>query len=194
MIVKKTNFITSATKKSQYPEPTFNEVVLLGRSNVGKSTFINSFTNNKKLAYISSKPGKTQVINFFLINDDFILVDVPGYGYAKVSKKQREAFGKMIEEYLTLRPTLKFAILLIDFKVGPTEDDILMYEFLQYFSIKTLIVATKEDKVKKTLRQKQFNNIKSMFLNNDNTEILTYSKDNKDSIKQVTNKIFELLN
>ncbi len=159
MKIKDVVFEISATKPEHYPETNKEEIVFLGRSNVGKSTFINSFTNKKKLAYTSSTPGKTQVINFFLINDLFYLVDVPGYGYARVSKKQREAFGKMIERYLTVRETLKMAVLLVDFKVGPTEDDILMYNYLKYYDIQTLIVATKKDKVKSSLQSTHKKNI-----------------------------------
>ncbi len=148
-------YIISAVSEGGYPDHERQEIVLLGRSNVGKSTFINRFTKRKKLAYTSAKPGKTQTLNFFNINEELCFVDVPGYGYARVSKKQREAFGKMIEEYLTTRKLLKFAVLLVDFKVGPTADDILMYNFLKYYGIKVIVIATKKDKVKNSQHHKQ---------------------------------------
>ncbi len=153
--VHNAEYTISAVKSEGYPEHDRAEIVLLGRSNVGKSTFINRFTNRKKLAYTSSKPGKTQTLNFFTLNDDLCFVDVPGYGYARVSKTQREQFGAMIEEYLTTRDNLKFAVLLIDFKVGPTEDDILMYNFLKHYDIPVIVIATKKDKVKNSMQHKQ---------------------------------------
>ncbi len=193
MKITSADFITSAAKASQYPPAKYDEIVLLGRSNVGKSTFINSITNNKKLAYISSKPGKTQVINFFLLNSNFCLVDVPGYGYAKVSKKQREQFGKMIEEYLTTRATLRLVILLVDFKVGPTEDDILMYDFLQHFHINTLVVATKMDKVNKSHQYKQIQKIQNDFTNINQERVIPYSKNDLKTLEPVLKQIEEVI-
>ncbi len=187
MKIKDVVFEISATKPEHYPETTKEEIVFLGRSNVGKSTFINSFTNKKKLAYTSSTPGKTQVINFFLINNAFYLVDVPGYGYARVSKKQRESFGKMIERYLTVRESLKMAVLLVDFKVGPTEDDILMYDYLDYHNIKTLIIATKKDKVKSSLQSKHKKNILKKLEGLDEKDLIIYSKE----IPATLNPVFE---
>lgn len=139
------------TKPEHFPNDNYPEIVLLGRSNVGKSSFINSLTQRKNLAYTSSTPGKTQTINFYNINDYLYLVDVPGYGYAKVSKKAREEFGKMIETYLTTRKQLKLVVLLVDFRHKPTEDDCLMYNYLKYYNLRTLVVGTKSDKVGKTL-------------------------------------------
>ncbi len=154
MKIHSADYVISAVSKAQYPEEILPEFMFMGRSNVGKSSFINMILNRKNLARTSSKPGKTQAINFYLINEKFFFVDVPGYGYAKVSKKQREQFGKMIEEYLTTRDNLKFVCLLIDFRHGPTEDDILMYNFLKYYNIKTVLVATKADKVRQKERHK----------------------------------------
>ena len=113
-----------AVRISQYPEDKKGEFLILGRSNVGKSSFINTIINRKNLARTSSKPGKTQTLNFYLVNKEFYIVDVPGYGYANVSKKQMEKFGIMIEEYLKQRPYLKHVFLLIDYRHKPTEDDI----------------------------------------------------------------------
>lgn len=154
MIIRDAKFITSATKPEHYPEDKLPEVLLAGRSNVGKSTFINSVLNRKNIAHVSSRPGKTQTLNFYLVNDSFYFVDVPGYGYAKVSKKDREEFGKMIESYLLSREQLKVVIQLVDFRHKPSEDDVLMYQFLSSYGIPTIVVGTKVDKVPKTQRRK----------------------------------------
>jgi GTP-binding protein len=136
-----------AVRRSQYPESDFPEFMLVGRSNVGKSSFINTLVGRKNIAYTSGKPGKTQTLNFYSVNNSFYLVDVPGYGYAAVNKKVQEKFGKMIEEYLEKRDELIRVFMLIDFRHKPTEDDKLMYNFLKYYNIPVTIVATKVDKV-----------------------------------------------
>ena len=120
MRIKQSEFITSAVKQSQYPVDNRVEVAFVGRSNVGKSSIINALTNRRKLAKVSQTPGKTRLINFFLINNDFYLVDLPGYGYAKVSKKEKESWGKVIETYLNGREELKRVILLVDSRHKPT--------------------------------------------------------------------------
>ena len=125
-----------ATRRSQYPDVNQPEFLLVGRSNVGKSSFINTILERKNIAYTSSKPGKTQTLNFYHVNQEFYLIDVPGYGYAEVSKTIREKFGKMIEEYLKTRKQLKRVFMIIDFRHKPSEDDLLMYNFLKYFNIK----------------------------------------------------------
>ncbi|HCZ8901992.1 TPA: YihA family ribosome biogenesis GTP-binding protein, partial [Staphylococcus aureus] len=124
--------IISAVKEEQYPETELSEVALSGRSNVGKSTFINSMIGRKNMARTSQQPGKTQTLNFYNIDEQLIFVDVPGYGYAKVSKTQREKFGKMIEEYITKRENLQLVIQLVDLRHDPTQDDILMYNYLKH--------------------------------------------------------------
>lgn len=136
-----------AVRRSQYPENDKPEFMLVGRSNVGKSTFINTIAGRRNLAYTSGKPGKTQTLNFYLANDTFYLVDVPGYGYAAVNKETQAKFGKMIEEYLEKRDELIRVFMLVDFRHKPTEDDVLMYNFLKYYNIPVTIVATKVDKV-----------------------------------------------
>ena len=136
-----------AVRRSQYPDDGMPEFMLVGRSNVGKSSFINTLVNRKNIARISSIPGKTQTLNFYLVNKSFFLVDVPGYGYAAVDKKTQEKFGKMIEEYLEKRTELKRVYMLVDFRHKPTEDDILMYNFLKYYNIPVTVVATKVDKI-----------------------------------------------
>ncbi|MFV0246570.1 MAG: ribosome biogenesis GTP-binding protein YihA/YsxC [Mycoplasmatales bacterium] len=193
MKVDNSNLITMCVSKDTYPIHDKKEIILLGRSNVGKSTFINKFTNRKKLAYTSSTPGKTQTLNFYDINDDICFVDVPGYGYAKVSKKDREKFGLMIEEYLTTRPNIIFATLLIDFKVGPTEDDILMYEFLKHNDIYVCVLCTKKDKVPKTKRNKQLKFIMDKLQYDINDHLIVYSSEDKNDIINVHNDFEDLL-
>ena len=147
MIINKSEFITSAVRREQYPEDGLNEVAFVGRSNVGKSSIINALTNRRKLAKVSQTPGKTKLINFFLINDAFYLVDLPGYGYAKVSKKEQESWGKTIETYLTAREELKRVILLVDSRHKPTADDITMHEWIKHYGYDVIVVATKSDKL-----------------------------------------------
>ena len=141
------DILLSAANKSHYPQDEIPEVALAGRSNVGKSSFINTLLNRKNLARTSGKPGKTQLLNFFNIDDKLRLVDVPGYGYARVSKKEREKWGRMIEEYLTSRENLKAVVSLVDFRHEPSADDVQMYEFLKYYEIPVILVATKADKI-----------------------------------------------
>lgn len=145
----------SAVRRSQFPTDKRSEFLLIGRSNVGKSSFINTLVGRKNFARTSSRPGKTQTINFYNVNDDFYLVDAPGYGYAGVSKTKRKKFGLMIEDYIVHRENLKRVFLLIDFRHRPTNNDILMYNYLKYYKIPVTIVATKCDKVGITLQHKQ---------------------------------------
>ena len=163
-----------AVRRSQYPEDKKAEFLLVGRSNVGKSSFINTLIERKNFARTSSKPGKTQTLNFYKVNDAFYLVDVPGYGYASVSKDTQKKFGLMIEEYLKERPNLKHVFMLIDYRHKPTEDDILMYEFLKYYNLNITIVATKYDKVSKNNRIKQDKIIKDTLKFEDD-EFITFS-------------------
>jgi GTP-binding protein len=154
MKVTSAEIVISAVKPEQYPDNELPEFALAGRSNVGKSSFINKMINRKNLARTSSKPGKTQTLNFFLINESLYFVDVPGYGFAKVSKKEREAWGKMIETYLTTREQLRAVVLIVDLRHAPTNDDVMMYEFLKHYEIPTVIIATKADKIPKGKWQK----------------------------------------
>lgn len=148
MEVHNVDLTISAVRPDQYPKTNYPEVALVGRSNVGKSSLTNVLINRRNFAHTSSQPGKTQTLNFYAVEDQLYFVDVPGYGYAKVSKKERERFGQMIEQYLTQRDQLRGAILLVDGRHAPTADDVSMYQWLQYYHIPTLVVATKIDKVK----------------------------------------------
>ncbi|HEY8395167.1 MAG TPA: ribosome biogenesis GTP-binding protein YihA/YsxC [Bacilli bacterium] len=182
---KKCEFIISAVSKAQYPNKAgLPEYVFLGRSNVGKSSLINAVTERRVLAHTSSQPGKTQTVNFYLIDDAFYLVDVPGYGYAKAGMKNRLKFGTYIEEYLQESPNIKLAFLLVDTKVGPTEDDVMMYEYLSYCNLKTQIIATKADKVGKTLLVRHLKAIKEK-LKLENSDVLPVSAVSKLGIEEI---------
>ncbi|SDI58642.1 ribosome biogenesis GTP-binding protein YihA/YsxC [Natribacillus halophilus] len=152
MKVNNAELIISAVGPEQYPEAGLPEIAFAGRSNVGKSSFINTIIERKNLAYTSQQPGKTRTLNFFAINDVCHFVDIPGYGYAKVSKKERAAWGRMIEEYLQTRSQLKGVVLLIDVRHEPSEQDLMMYDWLKYYEIPVILVLTKMDKVRKTKR------------------------------------------
>lgn len=160
MEIKKADLEVIATRRSQYPDGDRPEFLLVGRSNVGKSSFINALLKRKNLAHTSSRPGKTQTLNFYSINDSFYLIDVPGYGYAQVDKKTQAKFGMMIEEYLEKREQLKRVFMLIDFRHKPSEDDLLMYNFLKYYKVPVTIVATKTDKIGTSKRDKNIQIIK----------------------------------
>lgn len=154
MVIKNADLEILATRRSQYPEGGLPEFLLVGRSNVGKSSFINTILGRKNLAYTSARPGKTQTLNFYLVNKTFYLIDVPGYGYASVSKKTQEKFGMMIEEYLQKRKQLKRVFMLVDFRMRPTDDDVLMYNFLKYYNLPVTIIATKSDKIGGSKKEK----------------------------------------
>ncbi|MFA9558636.1 ribosome biogenesis GTP-binding protein YihA/YsxC [Evansella sp. AB-rgal1] len=147
MKINSAEIIISAAKPHQFPEGPFPEVALSGRSNVGKSSFINTVLARKGLARTSQRPGKTQTLNWYFINERFHFVDVPGYGYAKVSKSEREAWGRTMETYFQEREQLKGVVQLIDIRHKPSEDDIMMYEWLKHHKHPVLIITTKADKV-----------------------------------------------
>ena len=155
MKINKVELVISAVRRSQYPTDELPEFLLVGRSNVGKSSFINTVINRKNYARTSSNPGKTQTINFYAVNDKFYLVDAPGYGFANLGKQQQKKFGLMMEDYLTGRSALKQVFMLIDFRHKPTADDIMMYNYLKHYKLPVTIIATKVDKVGVTLQQKQ---------------------------------------
>jgi len=182
----------TAVRKSQYPEDNKNEFLLVGRSNVGKSSFINTLINRKNFARTSATRGKTQTLNFFLINEEFYIVDVPGYGFARVSKKLKAKFGMIIEDYLESRHNLRNVFMLIDFRHKPTEDDVMMYNFLKYYNIPVTIIATKVDKVKKSLHDKN----KSLLLktlNIENDDLILFSTITKVGKQEVLEKIETML-
>ncbi len=157
MIIKTAEFIISAADLKQFPEENMSEIAFAGRSNVGKSSLINKLVNRKKLAKTSSKPGKTRTINFYLINDMLRFADLPGYGYAAVSKNIKNQWAKLIEDYLKSRKNLKGVVQLIDLRHEPTNLDIMMYDWLSHFNYPKIIIATKSDKLKRGKQIKQLN-------------------------------------
>ncbi len=186
MIIKNSDYAVSAVREDQYPKDNLPEIALAGRSNVGKSSLINTLLKRKNLARTSSQPGKTQTLNFYIVNEEFYLVDVPGYGYAKVSQKQREAFGEMIQDYLETRPNLKGLIILVDARHEPTKDDIAMYDYAQYLNLPILVVCTKMDKIKKSQINKVLSNLKKhLDLYYENVSVLTFSSVSKLHVKEL---------
>ena len=194
MQIKSVDLSISAVRQSQYPTDEKPEFLIVGRSNVGKSSFINSIIERKNFARISSKPGKTQTLNFYNINDEFYIVDVPGYGYANVSKERQQKFGMMIEEYLENRKNLKEVFLLIDFRHKPSQDDLLMYNFLKYYDLSVTIICTKVDKIGRTLREKQVKLIKDTLNINEEDKFILFSSSTKLGKVEVQNLIEKLAN
>ncbi len=182
-----------AVRRSQYPENNLPEFLMIGRSNVGKSSFINTIINRKNLARTSAVPGKTQTLNFYLVNDSFYLVDAPGYGYAAVNKAQQKKFGLMIEEYIEKRHQLKRVFLLVDFRHKPSEDDLLMYNFLKYYNIPVTIIATKVDKVGSSKKDKNYKVLKDTLDVVVGDNIVLFSSVSKMGKEQITNLIEDLI-
>lgn len=175
MEIKQAEFITSAVTTSQYPEDNRIEIAFVGRSNVGKSSLINTLTNRRKLVKVSSTPGKTKLVNFFLINNEFYFVDLPGYGYAKVSKAEKESWGKVIETYLLKREQLRRIVLLVDCRHKPTDDDVIMYNWIKHYNYSATVVATKIDKLTKSDLRKNLIVIKETLKMKADDQLLTFS-------------------
>ena len=182
-----------ATRISQYPDDELPEFLLVGRSNVGKSSFINTVLNKRGLARTSSTPGKTQTLNFYLANNTFYLVDVPGYGYASVNKEQQKKMGLMIEEYLENRDELKRVFMIVDFRIKPTEDDILMYQFLKYYDIPVTIIVNKADKVGTSKREKNLKVISKAIDLAPGDDMIQFSSVSKLGREEVLTKIESLI-
>lgn len=177
MKVNNVELVISAVRPAQYPDDPFPEFALAGRSNVGKSSFINKMINRKALARTSSKPGKTQTLNFYKIEESLYFVDVPGYGYARVSKSEREAWGKMIETYITTREQLRAVLLIVDLRHPPSNDDVIMYDFLKHHEIPCIVVATKADKIPKGKWQKHLKITKETLQFDPNDDIVLFSSE-----------------
>ena len=179
MKIIKSDLQAIAVGPNQYPEDDLVEIAFAGRSNVGKSSFINSMINRANLARTSGKPGKTRTINFYIINDSFRFVDLPGYGFAHVSKAEREKWGIIIDEYLTNRENLKEIVLIVDIRHEPSEQDLMMYNWIKSFGYDGIVIATKADKIGKTRYQKHLNIIKKKLDIKDESLIIPYSSDKK---------------
>ena len=180
----------SAVRQSQFPEDNKNEFLLVGRSNVGKSSFINTLINRKNFARTSAKPGKTQTLNFYLINDFFYLVDAPGYGYANVNRQLKNKFGLIMESYLEKRDNLKMVFMLIDFRHKPTDDDVMMYNYLCHYNIPVSIICTKVDKVSRNSHEKQINII-TKTLGVDRNNLILFSSVTKMGKQEVYEKLID---
>ena len=160
MKITKSDIEAVAVKPSQYPPENLKEIAFAGRSNVGKSSLLNLLTGRKKLAKVSGSPGKTRTINFYVINDAFRIVDLPGYGYAKVSKSMSQEWGGMIEQYLQNRENLLKVVQLVDIRHEPSKQDVEMYDYLRYYGLDGIVVATKADKVSRNQIPKQIKQIR----------------------------------
>ena len=183
----------SAVRRSQYPTDNKPEFLLVGRSNVGKSSFINTLINRKSYARISSNPGKTQTINFYLVNEKFYLVDAPGYGFANLNKAKKRKFGLMMEDYIINRDNLKQVFMLIDFRHKPSSEDIMMYNFLKYYKIPVTIVATKSDKIGITKHQTQRNLILADLELGVGDDFVVFSNVNKEGKSEIYEKIERII-
>ena len=192
MIIKQVSLETVCGITSVLPKNTKAEVAFAGKSNVGKSSLINSLVNRKALARTSSQPGKTQTINFYNVNEEQYLVDLPGYGYAKVSQSEKEKWGKLIEKYLNGSKQLRAVFLLIDIRHEPGENDKMMYEWICHNGYNPIIIATKLDKIKRSQTQKQLKLIRQALNVLPGTTIIPYSSETKQGREEVWALIEEL--
>ena len=193
MKIKSINLETVCGVTSRLPNNSLPEFAFAGKSNVGKSSLINAFMNRKSYARISSQPGKTQTINYYNINSEFYLVDLPGYGYAKVSESVKEQWGKMIERYLKKSPTLKAVFLLVDIRHEPSANDVQMYDWIIANGFEPIVIATKADKISKGAVSKQVSVIKKKLECEKNTVIIPFSAEDKRGLEDIYGKVEEYL-
>lgn len=193
MIIKYAEHEITAVKPNQYPVTGYPEVAFVGRSNVGKSSIINTLVNRKSLARVGSTPGKTRQINFFNVNESFYLVDLPGYGFANVSKDMRASWENIIETYLYSRSktSLKLIVLLVDIRHSPTKDDLTMYQWIKGYGLNSLIVATKADKISRSQINIRIKEIKKVFQLDDTSKVIAFSAENRYGLESVWNEIEE---
>ncbi len=185
MKIVSAKFMISAVSEKQYPGGTLPEIAFAGRSNVGKSSLINSLLNRKKLVKISATPGKTQMINFFDVNHEFVFADLPGYGFAKVPKAVQKKWQKLVEDYLTKRDNLRVVVLIIDIRRKPTELDLHMQEWLEQYDVDYILVATKSDKLSQAEQSKQLKQIRAAFLDESDNALVAYSSKNQRGRKEL---------
>lgn len=193
MKINRSDLEAIAVKPNQYPAGDVPEIAFAGRSNVGKSSLLNNLTGRKKLAHVSGSPGKTRTINFYRINDEFRIVDLPGYGYAKLSRSKTESWAKMIEGYIENRENLIKVVQLVDIRHAPSKQDVQMYEYLQYYNLSGLVVATKSDKISVNQRQKAFNIIRKTLNMDKDDVIIPVSSLKKTGSDELLNEIELLL-
>ncbi|HZJ76790.1 MAG TPA: ribosome biogenesis GTP-binding protein YihA/YsxC [Oscillospiraceae bacterium] len=192
MKVTSSEIVISAVSPKQYPDDGKPEFALVGRSNVGKSSVINTMLNRRKLARISSSPGKTRTINFYIINKEFYLVDLPGYGYARVSKGEKANWGNMIETYLKNRKNLYGVILLVDIRHEPTADDKMMYDWIKYYGYDAVVIATKSDKISRGNYQKHLKTIRGKLGMPSTDKIIPVSSLKKEGMDKLWTSLKEL--
>ena len=194
MIIKSAEFVKSAVKPSQYPSAELPEIAFAGRSNVGKSSLINTLVNRKRLVKTSSTPGRTQLVNFFIINKAFLFVDLPGYGYAKVPASVKKLWGPMVETYLSTRKTLKGVVLIMDIRRKPGLQELNFIEWLDYYSISKILILTKIDKLSKTKQIKQRLLIEK-DLGEDNNDLILFSaksRRGKDAVWDAVDRLIHI--
>lgn len=193
MRINKSDLETVAVKRNQYPDQSLKEVAFAGRSNVGKSSLLNLLTGRKKLARVSGSPGKTRTINFYIINDEFRIVDLPGYGYAKVSKSVSAGWGDMMETYLENRPNLLKVIQLVDIRHAPSKQDAEMYNYLRHFGLDGIVVATKTDKISRNQMAKQLKLIRQTLGLTSEDKVIPVSALKRTGHEELLDVIEELL-
>jgi len=193
LVVKKAEFVSSFVDIKSLPADNLPEIALVGRSNVGKSSLINKLVNRKNLAKSSSTPGKTRTLNYYLINGAFYMVDLPGYGYARVSKQEQNKWGKTIEKYLSSRQQLRGVIQLLDIRHPPTENDIMMKQWLEHHQIPILLIATKTDKVSRNEKNKNLAVIKKALDLEPDQSPITFSAENGEGVNEVKEALEEIL-
>lgn len=193
MKIVKSELDTVAVKPSQYPPDTMAEIAFAGRSNVGKSSLLNLLTGRKKLARVSGSPGKTRTINFYLVNDAFRIVDLPGYGYAKVSKSTTENWGQMMETYFRSREGLRKVIQLVDIRHKPTAQDIQMYQYLRHYGLDGIVVCTKADKVSRNEMQKNISLIRKTLELSREDRVIAVSALKKNGYEELLCEIEKIL-
>lgn len=189
MNLNNTRYELTAVKPDQYPGSSIPEVAFIGRSNVGKSSIINALLNRKNLARTSATPGKTREINFYNIDDFMYLVDLPGYGYASVSRDKKSSWGQIVDTYLNLRLQLKLLILLVDIRHKPSDDDIVMYDWICQRNVPHLVVATKLDKITKSQVKARLQEIKTMLRIDDDAGLLPFSSETKQGREELWGQI-----
>ena len=189
MKIRSSEIVVSAIRKEQYPEEGLPEIALVGRSNVGKSSATNALLNRRNFARTSQTPGKTRTINFYKINNEFYFVDLPGYGYAKVSKSEKDKWGVIMERYLQDRQELCAIFLLVDIRHEPTNDDVMMYEWIKHFGYNCVVIATKADKISRGQYQKHISIIRKKLQLEKDEKVIPLSSSKKTGVEDVWNEI-----